>query len=420
MFVNDRPDAEIKLIDFGLSKKYASDKELTEGVGTIYTMAPEVLKGGYTAKADLWSVGVIAYMLMSSQMPFYGRKRRHIVEQIMRCQYSFKGQRWKRISRQAKMFIEDLLVLDADERLDAEDALGSTWLNQSFTATTRAPTVDEIGTTTERLKTYSNYSNLKKLALMVIAHKSTTQEIGILRKVFQKYDTSKDGTIEFEEFKECLSQYGYSEAEVTQMFQAVDLDGTGQIRYTEFLAATIEAHGAIDEERLAEAFDRLDSDDSGFISAANLREMLGANFPQDRIDEIIHEADLTQDNRISYPEFLALWEDRKEEERKTLYQKIQPPSSMEDSFGVILQEMNTEVEDNANDRVDVPETSVVISRTNFIECKKMSERRTNIASSSIRDDPDNKVMPMVGEDAGISDGKALNENPKQQTLQPCH
>jgi len=66
----------VKLIDFGLSKTYvAKDKALTDGVGTIYTMAPEVLKGSYTSQADLWSIGVIAYMLLSSQMPFYGRKR---------------------------------------------------------------------------------------------------------------------------------------------------------------------------------------------------------------------------------------------------------------------------------------------------------------------------------------------------------
>lgn len=93
------------------------------------------------------------------------------------------------------------------------------------------------------------------------------------------------------------------------------MDGTGKIRYTEFLAATIEAHGAISEERLAEAFDRLDSDDSGYISAENLIEILGQGFPKEEIDEIIKEADLTKDNQISYAEFLHLWEERHEQER---------------------------------------------------------------------------------------------------------
>ena len=120
LFVDDSPSAEVKLIDFGLSKQFYSkdQNECTDGVGTMYvdaiifsalgstkvifdcflllttrftflnhlcryTMAPEVLKGKYTKQADLWSIGVIAYMLMSSQMPFYGRTRGEIVAQIM-------------------------------------------------------------------------------------------------------------------------------------------------------------------------------------------------------------------------------------------------------------------------------------------------------------------------------------------------
>jgi len=105
------------------------------------------------------------------------------------------------------------------------------------------------------------------------------------------------------------------------------LDGSGRIRYTEFLAATIEAQGAISEERLAEAFDRLDSDDSGYISAENLAEILGEDFPREDIDEIIQEADLTKDNRISYSEFLALWEQKHEEDRANALQLLGEPST---------------------------------------------------------------------------------------------
>ncbi len=76
MFANPSPTAEVKLIDFGLSKKYFhKDDVMKEGVGTIYTMAPQVFMGQYTSKADVWSIGVLAYMLLSSHMPFYGRKR---------------------------------------------------------------------------------------------------------------------------------------------------------------------------------------------------------------------------------------------------------------------------------------------------------------------------------------------------------
>jgi serine/threonine protein kinase len=126
-------------------------------------MAPEVLKGNYSTKADVWSIGVIAYMLLSSQMPFYGRKRRHIVEQIINCQFDFRGRRWKRISDQAKAFIEDLLVLDPEERTDAQQALSTSWLNRRFAATTRGPLQEEENMARSAMLRYAGYTKLKKM-----------------------------------------------------------------------------------------------------------------------------------------------------------------------------------------------------------------------------------------------------------------
>lgn len=234
-----------------------------------YTMAPEVLKGSYTNQADMWSVGVIAYMLLSSQMPFYGRKRSHIVESIMKGKFDFKGRRWKRLSAQSKEFVKSLLVVDPEERLDADESLGCVWLNRRMTATVRNPYEEEIESAKNSLVRYAGYSKLKQVALMVVAHKSSTQEIGILRKVFQKYDTKKDGQLSYEEFKAAMHDAGFGDEDYQRMFDSVvgrndflcmapgilatewlivlcdlqDLDGTGKIRYTEFLAATIEAQG---------------------------------------------------------------------------------------------------------------------------------------------------------------------------------
>jgi serine/threonine protein kinase len=171
LFVNESPTAEVKLIDFGLSKIYGDNTQLTEGVGTIYTMAPEVLKGNYTVKADVWSVGVIAYMLMSSQMPFYGRKRRHIVEQILNCQFDFRGRRWKRISSQAKAFIEELLVLDPEERIDSQTAMSCTWLNRRFAATTRDPHAEEETMARHAMLRYAGYTKLKRMVRKKAIHK---------------------------------------------------------------------------------------------------------------------------------------------------------------------------------------------------------------------------------------------------------
>lgn len=107
--------------------------------------------------------GVIAYMLLSSQMPFYGRKRRHIVEQILNGQFDFRGRRWKRISKQAKAFVEDLLVLDVDGRLDAQTAMRATWLNRRFAATSRGPDAEEENMARHAMLRYAGYTKLKKM-----------------------------------------------------------------------------------------------------------------------------------------------------------------------------------------------------------------------------------------------------------------
>ena len=110
------------------------------------------------------------------------------------------------------------------------------------------------------------------------------------------------------EFKAALEMYHYSDDELERMFMAMDLDGTGKVHYSEFLAATIEAHGTISEERIAEAFDRLDSDDSGRITVEDVKEFLGNEVSQEYVDAIIDEADENSDHEIEYQEFLNLWD----------------------------------------------------------------------------------------------------------------
>jgi len=184
-------------------------------------MAPEVLKGRYSKQADVWSVGVIAYMLLSSQMPFYGKKRRHIVEQIMSGSFEFNGRRWKRVSNQGKEFVRDLLVLDPAERFTSEQALSSAWLNRRFAATVRNPMREEIESAHQSMVNYAKYSKLKQVALMVIAHRSTSEEIGILRKLFQKYDTTGRGHVTYDEFKAAISSAGFSEDAAREIFDAL-------------------------------------------------------------------------------------------------------------------------------------------------------------------------------------------------------
>lgn len=168
--------------------------------------------------------------------------------------------------------------------------------------------MDAMDNVQANIQAFAGYSKLKKLALMVIAYKSTNEEIGNLRRMFCKFDKLQNGVISLQEFKDTLSEYyEYTDEEMEAMFRGIDIDGTGTVHYSEFLAATMESTGSIDEERLAEAFDRIDSDDSGYITIENLREFLGDEIPFEYLQEIIDEADILRDHRISYEEFLELW-----------------------------------------------------------------------------------------------------------------
>mmetsp|Transcript_34563 Transcript_34563/g.83468 ORF Transcript_34563/g.83468 Transcript_34563/m.83468 type:complete len:858 (-) Transcript_34563:103-2676(-) len=325
----------VKIIDFGLSKKYGNSAELMhETVGTVYTMAPEVIKGDYDQQCDVWSIGIIAFMLLSSSLPFYGKTRAHVVRRILQGKYAFKGRRWKEISPEAKAFIESLLVHDPAARPTAGDALEHEWLKEDFAIDGTQVSTAIMDQVQACIQTFASYSRMRKLALLVISYRSTDEEVGFLRRLFQqRFDKVKDGVINYPEFKEALKVYSYTEEELVAMFTGVDIDGTGTVSYSEFLAATIETHGPIEESRIAEAFDRIDGDDTGYITVKNLKFMLGQEVSEDYIDEVIDEVDLTRDHRICYDEFLSLWDDDSEEKLRQALTEVKKRRLERESVG---------------------------------------------------------------------------------------
>ncbi|KAL3908326.1 MAG: hypothetical protein SGARI_003114, partial [Bacillariaceae sp.] len=299
MFENKSESADIKVIDFGLSKKFASKKigVMHEGVGTLYSMAPQVLQGVYTSQADMWSCGVITYMLLSSHRPFYNKKRKIMIDRIMRCDFTFEKDYWKPISAEAKDFISKLLVLDPKIRNNAAQAQKHGWLSKEFNLADRAPTASFQNAVADNLLVYKDTAALKKIALNVIAHRSSTEDIMQLRKCFDSYDTANNGIISFEEFQEALKKSNYDDKEIEGMFKSVDINDNGHVMYTEFIAATLEAQGQVEEERIAEAFDRFDSDNSGYISKDNMLEFLGDGAAMKDVEAILNDADLDNDGQ---------------------------------------------------------------------------------------------------------------------------
>jgi len=160
-------------------------------------MSPQVLQGIYSSKADLWSVGVIAYMLLSASKPFYHKRRRKMVDLIMRGAYDFSMPIWETVSDGAKDFVDKVLVIDPKFRMDATEALKHEWIVNRSQLPDEKPSEDLLTAVDDSLLNYKQTSTLKKVALNVIAHRSTREEILQLRKAFDAYDSSNDGVITY-------------------------------------------------------------------------------------------------------------------------------------------------------------------------------------------------------------------------------
>lgn len=269
-----RDSVNIKLIDFGLATKFAVDDAAKdqETVGTVYTMAPEVFSGLYNSKVDIWSLGVIAFMLLSSTMPFIADSSKALAKKIKKGDFQFGSPRWQTVSDEAKEFCCFLLTYDPATRPSPSQVMAHSWL-----ANTRHKQDDEYDACLDEtslavkdavqasMQTYAKYGTLKKLALLVVAYQSSVEELGFLRYVFSRIDQDHNGHLTRKDFRHALRIYGYEEHEMDELYDAIDLDGNDQVSFIEFLASTLEALGPIDNERLADAFSRI-KNSSGYIT----------------------------------------------------------------------------------------------------------------------------------------------------------
>jgi len=229
----------------------------------------------------------------------------------LNCDYSFDAKIWDTVSNEALEFIASLLMLDPQKRRTPKEALSSPWLLEKFALLVRKPSSEEMQQINYSFLKYCYSTSLKKIAMMIIAHKATSAEIAKLREVFDFYDSLGNGYIHVSEFKSVMSNFHYSDVELEEIFQNIDLDRNGIISFTEFLAASFEAIGHLEEEKLADTFHSLDFDKTGFISNANLRAVLGKDYSAEKVAELIREGDENNDGKISYEEFLKLFKHEK-------------------------------------------------------------------------------------------------------------
>jgi calcium-dependent protein kinase len=296
-------DNPIKVIDFGLSQIF-SNRKLKTKVGTAYYVAPEILKGDYTEKCDIWSAGVILYIFLSGDPPFNGPSDSAIYSKIAQMKFSFPDKKWKNVSNEAKDLILHMLAPEK-ERYTAKQVINHPW----FKNASNIPLTD-LNFDPNFFENYIHGSPLKKVSLLFIASRLDENEIKDLKKVFEAFDKEKDGQISIDELQKGLLQLKstrFNNEEILNLFKTIDVDKNGRIDYTEFLAATLQERNYLQKEKLYEAFCVFDKDNSGHISKKELMEVLKTQKTQEgEIEKYIKAADKNGDGVIDYKEFLYL------------------------------------------------------------------------------------------------------------------
>ncbi|CBI17375.3 hypothetical protein AAG906_015861 [Vitis piasezkii] len=308
LFKSTKEDSPLKATDFGLSDFIKPGKKFQDIVGSAYYVAPEVLRRKSGPESDVWSIGVITYILLCGKRPFWDKTEDGIFKEVLKNKPDFRRKPWPTISNGAKDFVKKLLVKDPRARLTAAQALSHPWVREGGDASEIPIDISVLSNMREFVK----YSHLKQFALRALASTLDDEELADLRDQFDAIDVDKNGSISLEEMRQALAKdlpWKMKESRVLEILQAIDSNTDGLVDFTEFVAATLHVHQLEEHDsdkwrqRSQAAFDKFDVDRDGFITPEELKLHTGL---RGSIDPLLEEADIDKDGRISLAEFRRL------------------------------------------------------------------------------------------------------------------
>ncbi|XP_057416122.1 calcium-dependent protein kinase 28 isoform X2 [Lotus japonicus] len=287
LFKSTREDSPLKATDFGLSDFIKPGKKFHDIVGSAYYVAPEVLKRKSGPQSDVWSIGVITYILLCGRRPFWDKTEDGIFKEVLRNKPDFRRKPWPTISNAAKDFVKKLLIKDPRARLTAAQALSHPWVREGGEASEIPIDISVLN----NLRQFVTYSRFKQFALRALASILNEEELADLKDQFDAIDVDKNGSISLEEMRQ------------------IDSNTDGLVDFTEFVAATLHVHQLEEHDsdkwqlRSQAAFEKFDLDKDGYITPEELRMHTGL---RGSIDPLLEEADIDKDGKISLSEFRRL------------------------------------------------------------------------------------------------------------------
>lgn len=319
MVTSKKDEIEIKLIDFGTANYVKKGKKLKTRIGSPYYIAPEVLKGSYGKECDLWSCGVILYILLVGYPPFDGKNNNEILDKVEKGIYRISGEDWENVTEDAKDLIRELLQKKPNKRISAAEALKHPWIVKNTEGKSMNKNFNKMSLK-NCLHNFSSKQKLHQASVAFIVHQmSSNSMINKLTQIFKELDESGEGLLSIEELKKGYKKFfsdTITDAEFEEIMKLIDQDKSGQISIEEFLRATVSYENLVTEKNLKYAFDYFDKDHSGSLSPDEIREVLGLNEDSEKtkqiVNDIIKDVDLNGDGQISYEEFKMMMKKKNE------------------------------------------------------------------------------------------------------------
>ncbi|XP_078448303.1 calcium-dependent protein kinase 18-like [Wolffia australiana] len=308
LFKSKSENSLLKATDFGLSDFIVPGRKFPDIVGSAYYIAPEVLKQRSGPESDVWSVGVITYILLSGRRPFWAKTKEGVFKEILRRKPDFRRKPWQNISDSAKDFVGKLLVKDPRARLTAAQALSHPWVREGGDALDIPLDISVL----KGMRQFVKYSRFKQFALRALASTINQDELADLHDQFDAIDVDKNGSISLEEMRRALSKdipWRAKEPRVLEILRAIDSNRDGRIDFEEFVAATLHVRQLKEHDsekwlqRSKSAFNKFDLDGDGFITVEELNALVGMH---DSAEIWLEEADRDRDGKISLSEFRRL------------------------------------------------------------------------------------------------------------------
>ena len=295
----------LKLIDFGLSIQ-KNAKNDNRRVGTPYYMSPEMIHGNFVYESDMWSIGVILFVMVTGKQPFRARDKEGVFEKILNAKYDKKSLEKSKCSNELKDLIKKTLVKDYKKRISVESALSHKWFSLFENNVNNFQIIDQD--ILDSLQNFQYTNILQKETFYYLAKLSNDKEILKLKKAFDIIDKDNSGEIEYEEIPKIFEELGIqaSEQELKNIFKSLDFHCDGKVNYSEFLAGTLSSLKIFKDDKLLSAFKYFDVNDEGQITCDSIIWALKAsNVAVDEM-ELVDYFNQRKLKKINFEQFKTL------------------------------------------------------------------------------------------------------------------